>query len=112
MSLQTFLATVEADIIAEVKVIEDDVDTALTDIWNFAKPVFTAFEPVVIRDTLTAVVNFLKAAEADVVGGNFADIEQAFLMALESAGSALFGDAQSLGSNLLQVLIGLAKGSL
>lgn len=112
MSLASFIATVETDIKEAVTWVEDETDAALAFIWTAAKPIFIAFEPTVIKDTLTALIDFLGRAEADIVNNDFAGIEQAFLMDLEAAGSALFNDAKGLGSTLLQVLIGLAKGKL
>ena len=111
MSLQTFLSTVETDITGALKVIEDDAEAALTFIWGAAKPLFTAAEPTVIKDVLTAVQSFLATASADITGNDFAGIEQAFLEDLETAGSSLFTVAQGLGSSLLQVLIALAKNA-
>lgn len=112
MSLQTFLSTVEADITGAFKVIETDAETALTDIWALAKPVFTAAEPTIVKDVLTAIQAFLSTAAADVTGNDFAGIEQAFLEDLEAAGNALFSTAQGLGSSLLQILIALAKNAV
>lgn len=109
MSLQTFLTTVETDITSVVKVVEGDVEIALTAIWTAAKPLFMQAEPVIVQDVLAALQKFLTTAEAS---NDFAGIEQAFLQDLEAAGSELFGQAQGLGSTLLQVLIGLAKGAL
>ena len=110
MTVKTFIATVEADVTSAFHTLEGEAETALTAIWSAARPVFLAFEPTLVNDTLTALTAFLAKAEADVAAGDFGDIEQAFLEDLEAAGSSLFSGAKSLGSNLIGVLIGLAKG--
>lgn len=110
MSIQTFVATVEHDIVAGVEWVGDETGLALTAIWNAAKPVFVAFEPTLVHGVLTQAQTFLAAAEADIKAGDLADIEQAFLESLEGEKMELFNDAKTLGSNLLQILLGLAKG--
>jgi len=110
--LQTFLDTIKTTITAAFHNIEDAVGMALHDIWNVAHPIFTSFEPTLVRDTLNALVEFLGTNEQHLLSGDFADIEQAFLMWLESEKEVLFKDAQSLGSTLLHVLIGLAKNKV
>jgi hypothetical protein len=110
MSIQTVVSTIETDLTNAFHTLEGDAETALTAIWNAAKPVFIAFEPTLVSAVLTALTAFLTTAKADVIAGDFGDIEQAFLEDLETTGSTLLGGAQSLGSNLLGVLIGLAKG--
>lgn len=112
MSIQTFLATVEGDIVAEFKVIEGDTETALTAIWNVVKPAFLAFEPTVVQGVLGAISSFLATAEQSLLnGGNLADLQTALMNDLEAAGSTLLADAKSLGSDLLQGLIALAKAA-
>jgi hypothetical protein len=108
-ALQTFLDSVKTTITAAFHKVEDAVGLALNDIWNVAHPIFTSFSPVLVRDTLNALVEFLGANEQHLVNGDFADVEQAFLMWLELEKQTLFSDVQSLGSTLLHVLIGLAK---
>lgn len=110
MTIQTFLAAVESDFKEAEVVVEGAAETALNVIWGAAKPVFLAFEPTLVSDVLTAIKAFLAKAEADVASGDFGDITQAFLEDLEVGGSSLLSGAQSLGSNLLGVLVGLAKG--
>jgi hypothetical protein len=109
MSLQTFIKTVEADVGEAVTWVEGETDTALSAIWGVAKPIFVAFEPTLVSGVLAAVTTFLGTAGADVQNGGLDDIEQAFIENLETLGSTLVKDAQSLGSNVLQALIGLAK---
>lgn len=112
MSIQTFLATVESDIVGEFKVIEGDTESALTAIWNVVKPAFLAFEPTVVQGVLGAISAFLTTVEQSLLnGGNLADLETALLNDLEAAGSTLLADAKSLGSDLLQALIGMAKAA-
>ena len=90
--------------------VETAADVALKTIWGLAQPIFVAVEPVVTAKVLSAIVDFLSKAEASVVNGDLAGIEQAFLMEAEKLGGDLLVVAQGLGSNLLQILIGLAKG--
>ena len=112
MTIQTFLATVEADIVKDVHWVEGETGAAMTAIWNVVKPAFLAFEPTVVRDVLGAVTIFLQTAETALLnGGNLADLETALLNDLEAEGSLLLKDAQSLGSDILQALIGLAKAA-
>jgi hypothetical protein len=116
MSLQTFIAGVETKIEQAVTWVEGETDTALTAVWNAAEPLFIAFEPTLIQDTLGGIETFLTNAEADVKNGELGDIEQAFIENLETTGSALLTDIKTLsssaGSSLLQVLIGLVKTKL
>lgn len=112
MSIQTFLSTVEADIVKDVEWVEGKTETALTDIWNVVKPAFVAFEPTVVSAVLGAVTGFLSTAEQALLnGGSLADLETALLNDLEAAGSTLLADAKSLGSDILQALIGMARAA-
>lgn len=112
MSIQTFLATVETDIEKDVEWVEGKTETALTAIWNVVKPAFLAFEPTVVQGVLGAIATFLSTAETSLLnGGNLADLETALLNDLEAEASVLLDDAKSLGSDILQALIGLAKAA-
>lgn len=108
MSLQTFIQTVETDLSSAVHWVEGEVDSAFTDIWNTVKPIFINFEPTLVQGVLGGIVAFLGTL-SDLKGGTLADIETALLNDLEAAGSTLFADAQTLGSDIVQALIGLAK---
>lgn len=112
MSIQTFLATVEADITRDVQWVEGKTETALTAIWEVVKPAFLAFEPTVVQGVLHGISIFLTTVETSLLnGGNLADLETALLNDLEAEGSALLEDAKALGSDILQALIGLAKAA-
>lgn len=105
----SLLQTIESDLTTAWGVIEGDAEQAGLAIWDAAKVVFTKYEPQFISDILAGVTAFLSAASADVKSGALADIETAFLNDMSATGSVLLADAQSLGSDLLQALIGLAK---
>ena len=112
MSIQTFLSTVEADIVKDVEWVEGKTESALTAIWNVVKPAFIAFEPTVVQGVLGAIATFLATVETSLLnGGNLADLETALLNDLEAEASVLLEDAKALGSDVLQALIGLAKAA-
>lgn len=112
MSLSTFLATVEKDVMAVVHTVEADAETALTWLWDAAKPIFLAAEPQVMQQALQALIDFLGKADAAIVGGTLEDIETAFLNELQVIGHEALADIQGLGSAVLQMLIGVAKAKL
>ena len=107
-----FIQTVEADAKAIVNFAEAETQTALTWLWGEAKPIFVAAAPTVLQGLLQELTSFLTTAATDIKGGTSDDIETAFLNALAASGHALLADAQTIGSNVLQMLIGLAKGKL
>lgn len=106
------LATIETDLKAVENWAESAVQTAWTDIWNTVSPVFTKFEPTLVQGVLAAVVAFMQTASADIKSGGLDDIEQAFIESLEGTSSTLIADAESLGSDVFQALIALAKAKL
>lgn len=110
MSLQTFLSTVEHDLEEGVEWVENETDQAATYIWKVAVPLFTGFDLTVVQTALAQIVSFMSTLAADLKGGTLADIETAFMNDLQATGSALLPAVKSLGSNLIQILIGLARG--
>lgn len=111
MSLQTFLTTVETDIKDAVTWVEGETETALTAIWSACKPIFIAFEPTVVHAVLQEIVSFLGSAAPDVKAGGASYIAETFMATLRDTGHVLLADAETLGTDLLTVLAGLAKTS-
>lgn len=112
MSLATFLRTIELDLSHAFHTVEADAESAFGFIWSAVRPVFTAFEPTLISQALGLAVDFLSRANSALLGGSLADLETAFLMDLEAAGHVALDDVKGLGSNALQVVIGLARQKL
>lgn len=76
---------------------------------SLAKPLLSAAEASVLQD----LVGFITGAVANASGSKTLDAWEAeVLNGLEVTGSELFTLAQGLGSNLLQVLIGLVLSKL
>lgn len=111
MSLQTFVATIEKDIGEAVTWVEGETEQALTAVWGFAKPIFVSFEPTVVHAVLTELSTFLTAAAADVQQGQASYIATTFLATLRDTGHVLLADVEAMGTDLLTVLAGLAKGA-
>ena len=61
---------------------------------------------------LQTLVDFLTKADQTVLGDSSDNIETWFLNELQNLGHGLLGDAQAVGSTVLQMLIGVAKGKL
>ncbi len=102
----SFIQTIEADLSKAWGFIKGVVETAANLVWAEFKPVITAIEPVLYDDLKSFVV---QAIEAVGHGGSLADIETALMNDLQATGGALFGHAQALGSDLIQILIGVIK---
>jgi hypothetical protein len=103
---KSFIQTVETDAAAIWNFATKEVETGAVTLWNLAKPLFAAVEPTVIADLRAAIEKVLAAADTTQ---SLDALETAVLNALEAAGGQLFTIAKGLGSNLLQVLIGLVK---
>lgn len=104
--------TIGADLKAFGNWAKTEVQDAWTTIWNTTKVVFTGIEPTLVSGVLTELTSFLQTAEDDIKNGEIGDIEDAFMNYLETEKTALFADADTLGSDLLQALIGMAKATL
>ena len=111
MSLANFIHVIESDVHDAFGVIEKDAEEALTAIWGVARPIFTAFEPVVVNDLLGELETFLKAAAVDVLQGTPDYIATVFLATLRDTGHSLLGTAEKMGIDLLTALAALAKNS-
>ena len=103
--MTTFIQTVEADVQDAI----NWVDHEAISLWHLVKPLFIRAEGIALADLQHFIAGVLSA-----VGTNkdLATLEADVLNALQVYKGSLFTLAQQLGSDALQVLIGLVKGSL
>jgi hypothetical protein len=100
-----------------ITILEDDLKAG----WNWLKteaaalyawgePIVAAalktFEQVVVQDLWGAIASFIQKA---TTFRTLADAQQAFLMTIELVSRNVFNAAISLGSNLLQTLLGAVQ---
>lgn len=111
--MSTIIQTIEQDLTAVGKWVEDEFAVAAHQVWGVVSQVFHAQEPQVMADILTAVTAFLGTVEQEVVhGATLADLETAFLNWMHPEEAKLLSDVKSLGSVLVQALIALAIKNL
>ncbi len=85
-----------------------ETEGAAVAVWNAAKPLFVAVEAPALAALKGFIADFLGKAG---LAGSLADLETALLNELQLAEASLLATAKALGSNLLQVLIGLVKAA-
>lgn len=110
MSLQSFVATVETDLKDAVQWGEEKVEQGVSIVWEAAQTVFKGEVPAIAGQVLIKFETFA-ATEAGLLlkGTDLATLLAAFLNWIESEEPTLLADAQSLGSDLLQSILGLAR---
>jgi hypothetical protein len=102
--MPTLIQTIEADLATVWGALVHTVEADATILWNDFKGVFTSLLPAEY-----AVFKSLAAqAFADVIGGDFADLETATLNKAEAAGIAFVKD---LTSPTVQALLAMLKVS-
>lgn len=103
------ITAIENDLTAAWTTVEHDAEKFGAILWGDVKPLLLAVEPQVYADLRAVVLGVLTAFGK---GGSLSDIETALLNVLEAGGTALLGTAQGLGSNVLQLVIGLVKSTI
>jgi hypothetical protein len=95
------------------------VKTEATDIYNLLKPLvnpaLAAFDGTLVQDLWGAAAAFVSKLIPTVSGAvpfSLADLETGFLNTLVSFSSALLSAAQTLGSSILQTMLGLFQSKL
>jgi hypothetical protein len=101
------IQAIETDLTNAWSGIETDAEKFGAVIWADVKPLVLAVQPAVYADLKNVIVGILTAFE----GKDLATVETGLLNVLEAGGTPLFGAAKGLGSNLLQLLISLAKAA-
>lgn len=110
MSLQSFVDTVKTDLEDAVEWGEEKVEQGVSVVWGAAQTVFKGEVPAIAGQVLTSFEAFA-ATEAGLLlkGTDLATLQAAFLNWIETEVPTLLADAQSLGSDLLQSILGLAR---
>ena len=94
----------------DIKIAEHWIDAEAVKIWDLAKPLFQAVEQAGISE-LKVFIEGVLGTIADHKVKDLATLESAVLNSLAATRPALLAIAQGLGSNLLQVIIGLVKAA-
>jgi hypothetical protein len=110
MSLSTVLQTIENDAKVIWGEVEGDAEAGALALWNLAKPIFGAVEASAANDLKAFITTVLQ--KPGNIGADLATLETAVLNDIMGSEPALIDAAKSIGSNLLQVLIGLVLHSL
>lgn len=94
---------------AEAPVVENFLSKEEQELLTLLKPILAAGEASLVQD----LVKFLQGvASTAASGATLADLETAALNGLEVVGGELRDLAKSLGSNLLQAILGLILAQL
>lgn len=107
MSLKSFIQTVETDLHRAWTWVEDETDIVAGEVWGLFKSLFTAAEPKLMADVIAAARAFVAKTGADIVRGDLAAAEQAFLEFIQGERTVLVADVQALGSSVLQAVLAL-----
>lgn len=110
MSLQSFVSTVETDLKDAVQWGEEKVEQGISIVWGAAQTVFKGEVPAIAGQVLTSFETFIATEAGQLTkGADLPTIEGEFLDWIEGEVPTLLADAQSLGSDLLQSILGLAR---
>jgi len=109
----SFIQTIEHDLEAAGGWLEHEVEGAAEEVWSVVKTVFGAAEATVVNSVVSSAKVFLPTIEKAVLSGTtLENLEQMFLQWGEGQGGNLIKDAETIGSTLVQSLLGLAIKSL
>jgi hypothetical protein len=100
--------TIESDVEAAAKWVKGEVSAGLSTLEQLCAPIIVKIEPQVLADLKAAILFILNGLSSGSVT-DLPTLETTVLNALEALKSQLFTIAKGLGSNLLQIIIGLVQ---